>query len=390
MSDTNDTSAIDEKNESTDSTTSGESPPSIKFIISIVVIVLGLFIYFLYGGLILFGCKLAQSNILPTEINCYPYSESKPTIQYIQTNIFTTFSDPPMSKKMSFPYNEYNSKNKIIDLFRDYKKQYNSNFMPNYLISIIESLLVFNYSAINYISNLLNELPEIILVFFGPIIVSIIATVIFLYDFLYLIYLWFSKMSWFFKKNENTDVNGKPVWKDVTIVNPIDYACAIGLIVLFCVLFWVLLLSLPILPFLTMSFCLFTCITYMAEMDGKSVFSYDIVAKLFKYYKVSFMTILCFLLIISAFVNLGVGPGIFSLITLLLIYFGVISIDVFKSGVEEGLSPITSYKQAKKSCSNSNVTPKSKHGVLYDLMFDQFGGNITKELKNIGKQMANK
>ena len=124
MSDTNDTSAIDEKNESTDSTTSGELPPSIKFIISIIVIVLGVFIYFLYGGLILFGCKLAQSNILPTEINCYPYSESKPTIQSIQTNIFTTFSDPPMSKKMSFPYNEYNSKNKIIDLFREYKKQY--------------------------------------------------------------------------------------------------------------------------------------------------------------------------------------------------------------------------------------------------------------------------
>jgi hypothetical protein len=390
MSDTNDTSAIDEKNESTDSTTSGELPPSIKFIISIIVIVLGLFIYFLYGGLILFGCKLAQSNILPTEINCYPYSESKPTIQSIQTNIFTTFTDPPMSKKMSFPYNEYNSKNKIIDLFRDYKKQYNSNFMPNYLISIIESLFVFNYSAINYISNLLNELPEIILVFFGPIIVSIITTIIFLYDFLYLIYLWFSKMSWFFKKNENTDVNGKPDWK-YDFMNPISVFCGVGLVILFTIFFFVgLTLGLGFFPLFTMVWCLFTCITYTAEMDGKSVFSYDIVAKLFKYYKVSFMTILCFLLIISAFVNLGVGPGIFALITLLLIYLGVISIDVFKAGVEEGLSPITSYKQAKKSC-NSNVTPKSKHGALYDLMFDQFGGgNITKELKNIGKQMANK
>jgi hypothetical protein len=393
MSDTSDTSAIDAKNEDTNSTTSGGLASNLqKFIISVITIILVIVVYFSYSGLILFGCKLGQSNILPTEEKCYPYSDTKPEIQQVQTNIFTTFSDPQMSIKMSFPYNEFNSANKVLDLFRSYKEEHDSNFMANYFISIIESLIADNYAAINYVSNMMNGLPEIVILLFGPFIVSFISTIIFLYDHLYVMYLWFANMGWFFKKNVNNDVNHKPVWEEVTIINPIDYWCAILLVILFCILFWGLLATLPVLPFLTMTWCLFTCIAYEAQMGGKSITSLTIIKDLFKYYKVTFMSIFSFFVIVTAFSNLGTISGVFSIVTLALIYFGIITIDLFKPNSEVGLSALTSYKQAKKTCNYPGKNgPKENHGLLYDLMFGQSGGsNITKELKNIGKNLYRK
>ena len=205
-------------------------------------------------------------------------------------------------------------------------------------------------------------------------------------------YLWFANMGWFFKKNVNNDVNHKPVWEEVTIINPMDYWCAILLVILFCVLFWGLLLTLPVLPFLTMTWCLFTCIAYEAEMGGKSITSLTIIKDLFKYYKVTFMSIFSFFVIVSAFGSLGTIPGVFSIITLLLIYFGIITIDLFKPNSEDGLSALTSYKQAKKTCNYAGKNEKKEnHGLLYNMIFGQSGGaNLSKELKSIGKNLSRK
>ena len=391
MSDTSSSSVIDEKNNANNSSNSGGLASNIQtFITAIISTILLIVIYFSCSGLILFICKLAQSNILPTETKCYPYSEIKPIIQPAQTNIFTTFTDPVMSLKMNFPYNEYNAANKILDLFRNYKEEHNSNFMANYFIAIVESMIASNYSIINFIANMMNGLPEIVILLFGPFIFSIVVALIFLYDHLYIIYLWFSNMGWFFKKNVNTEANKPAKWEDVTIINPIDYLCAIALVILFCILFWFLLLSLPVLPFLTLFWCIFTCLTYESEMGGNTITAFNVIKDLFKYYKVTFMSIFSFFVILSAFSNLGTISGIFSIITLALIYYGIITIDLFKPNNEEGLTKLTSYKQAKKTCNyKGNNEIKEKHGLLYDAIFGQTGGDsLSKELKKIGKKMS--
>ena len=77
----------------------------------------------------MYVCKLAQSNILPTDINCAPYTDTEPNIQPIETNIFQTDGEKPLSMKISFPYDVYNSKNYILDMFREYKNESNSNFL---------------------------------------------------------------------------------------------------------------------------------------------------------------------------------------------------------------------------------------------------------------------
>ena len=389
MSESSDTSAIDEKKEESSSSNKGDYISNIgSFITSVIVMFIVITVYYTGSGLILYACKLAQSNILPTDVHCYPYTDSDPNIQPIKINIFPTGGESPLSMKLSFPYNEYNSKNYILDMFREYKNEPRSNFLANYLISMIETVIQFNYSAFNKILDMLNGLPEILLVLFGSVIVAFISTFILIADHFYLIYLWFAQMGWFFKTNTNDSGTGNPKWEEVTLVSPFNYWCAVWLVILFCILFFFSLPFISILASLSMSWCILSCITYKAEMGGKMISALQIIRDVFKYYKATIMGIFSFYVIVSAFSKLGTIPGIFSILVLGLIYFGIISIDLFNQINKNNLSPLVSDNQAKKTCSFKEPT-KEKHGLLYNLIFGgQKGGNITKEIKEIGKKLS--
>ena len=390
MAESSDTSSIDKKKESKTTTKDSYYSNIGNFVFTVFILFIMFIIYYASSGLILYACKLAQSNILPTDIHCSPYTDTKPNIQPIQTNIFTTYTEPQMSMKLRFPYNEYNSSNKIIDMFNEYKNKARSNFLANYFISIIETITQFNYSSLNSILNMLNGLPEILLVIFGPIILSILTMFIFLADNIYLIYLWFVNMGWFFKTNTNDSGTGKPKWEDVTFTSPFNYACAIGLLILFAILFFFSMPLLSVLSMLSIIYCLFSCISYTAELNGKNITSATIIQDVFKYYKTPIISIFSFLVIVSAFSKLGAIPGGVSILVVALIYFGIISIDIFKPIHKEQLSKIVSTNQAKKTCTYNDSLP-SKSGGLYDMLFGQSGGgNITKELKNIGKRLHRK
>ena len=271
MSDSSDTSTIDDKKSSRLNISVGITGNISKFLKSIFIFIILIIIYLVSGSLVLYGCKLGQSNILPTDSNCYPFTNFKPTIEEIQTNIFTTFTDPQLSMKMKFPYDKYNSSNKILDMFREYKEEGKSHYLINYFISIMESLILVNYSSINFILNTLNGLPEILIILFGPIMAIMATTFLFLFDHLYIIYLWFANMGWFLKHNINKDINHKPIWHNVTLMQPVKFGIAITLIILFAVLCFILFPFLSVLSFLSLFWCFFSCISYKAVMNDKYI-----------------------------------------------------------------------------------------------------------------------
>lgn len=386
---TSDTSAIDDKKQEDNSSSSSATLASniVSFITSIISIFIVVLIYFSSSGLILFVCKLAQSNILPTEANCYPYTKNNPVIQPIKTNIFTTFTDPEMSMKLEFPYDDFNSSNKIIDMFREYKNKPSSHFLANYFISIVEHLINFNYSSINTIMNSLNGLPEVLIVTLGPIIVGFLFAIMSVINVLYTIYLWFSGMGWFFKTNTNESGDGLPNWEDVSLTSPINWGLGVGLIILFSILFFIGFGFIAVAPFIILCYCCLTCILFKGMMNGKKTTSFTIIKEVLKYYKLNVVGIISFFVIALAFANLGVVPGIISIVMLGLIYFGIISINIFKPIAETNLTPSVGYAQATKKCSFTK-SKESKHGFLYNLLIGQKGGNITKELKKINKELT--
>ena len=372
--------------------------PSIKsnatemvsfFVTSLIVFFMVVF-YFSLGGAILYACKLGQSNILPTIMKCFPYSDTKPEIAAVESNIFVSFTTPPMSSKLSFPYDKSNSSNMIIDLFRDYQTEPKASFLITYFISIVEALVGFNYWCINNVLGSMNTLPEIVIIIFGPIIASIMAFFLFFIDNFYLIYLWFAKMGWFFKTNSNLSDTQPPDWQDVTFLSPVNYFLSICLVILFVILFFVLLVCLPVLPFITVAWCCFTCILFKSEINKNPANLFNVIKDTLKFYKVTIMTICSIFIVLSAFANLGTMSGILSIVSLCLISWGIISINIFTSINPEDMSALVSNAQAKKSCSVKAHKVVEKHWfpLINWLFFSQKGGrHLTNELKKLGGKL---
>lgn len=378
-----DTSALDEKRGSIKKETFLSD--IISFVIFILLCAFALVIYFGISSLLLYSCKVGQSNVLPTLSRCFPYTDLVPNIIPVKCNIFTTYSEPSSSVKINIPYYGSNKKNSLLELFLNYKKDPDSSFLVNYFISIFESILHANYEILNKTLTSLNELPEYLIVLFGPIILTLIYSFLFLIDYLYAIYLFFANMSWFFKYNSNNTGTGQPKWDDVTFSSPTSYVKAICLALVFLIVF--LFgggMTLALVPIVTVNFCILSCFLYKGVMYDKEITSLGVMRELFKYYKTTFTTIFSIFVILGAFSNLGIIPGIFSIITIALIYFGIIGIGIFKTEPNNFLTPVVSFSQAKKTC-----RIKESPGGFLNIFGGQHSGNIVKELKAIGKSLHN-
>jgi hypothetical protein len=389
-----DTQELDKKKEiiNSSSSSANKSFGNIgSFLMSVLITVLLIVGYFILGSIVLYECKLAQSNILPTSLECYPYTETSPEIQKVLTNIFITNTEPQESVKLSFPFDKYNSKNVILDMFRKYKEQPKSNFLINYIIAILEGLINYSNNALTSFFNLLNGAPEMVIILFGPILSAIyfgLAPIIGIFVF---IYYYFAEMKWFFKENTNanTNVNSKPVWSDVNLFETTSYASALFLIFVFFILFWIVLFTVtPMLAIGTFYMCLLMTFGYKGEIDNKKASIFTIIQEMFKHYKVTMTVIFSIMVIISAFSNLGAISGVFSMLTVLLIYFKFIPINIFESIKATNLSPLSTFEQAYKKC---QYTVKNYPVTFYELFNNFFdnkkGGGIGRELKKLNKKI---
>jgi len=374
---------------------------------SILIIV----VYFTSSGIILYACKLAQSNILPTDINCSPYTEDKVNITPVTSNIFSSslFDDPQLSMKINFPYNDKNKKNIFLDWLRKKKTQPKASYSSLYFISIIEGLIVFFNSSFNTVLGLLNEyIPEVIIVLFGPLLMIPVTNVIFILANVYVVILWITKSSWFFKRNLNADAGSQPKqlpdWKTITLDDSIlsylfSFWLASTVIVIGIIILIIFFPFISILPTITFLLTLFSALSYNGEIteeDNKKsqVGVGGIILRLIKYYKVIFMSTISFFITMSAFGKLGTIEGCWSIGIALLIFFGILTIDVFKSTNQPAMSGLVSNEQAMKTpcpVKEDFVDPKS--GMFYKLSHPfkggaQIGGKkLVNQLKKLSRQV---
>ena len=379
-----DTAALDEKNEELNNITTNDDPDYgskvVQFVVATLILCVGSVLYYGSNGIVLYMCKLGQSNILPTEGKCFPYTDFKPSIQEKDTNIFTdTIFNPKQSMKLKFPIDEYNLSNKLLDMFRDYKNEPESNFLANYFISIAESLIQFFYICLNFCSNMMNQLPEVIIVIFGIPIVLFISILVLIASNFYIWYLWFANMKWFFKTNKN-DGRGPPKWDDVPLIS-VGFCIAFWLAILFIIVFF---FGLGFFPFITgflSTYCVFSCLSYKFNLNGEKAGIFTIITDVLKYYKVTIMFLFSLFVVSNAFTYLGAIPGVFSLITLGLMYFGLLGFTLYKPIDIDHLSPLVDYDQAIKKCKPPYI---DKHRTWLQFMGLRGGGkNITKQLKEI-------
>ena len=386
----NETKELDAKKKETNSIVPNISANNImSFIYSLVKIILLIIVYFIFGSIVLYECKLAQSNIVPTNLECYPYTNSYPEIKQILTNIFITNTDPQESVKLSFPYNEANSSNSFLEMFRSYKENPSATSFLIYMISILEGVINYSNNSITTFFNFLNNIPEILIVLLGPIISLFYFIISPLIGILVFCYYYFSEMGWLFKTNTNTNENSKPIWSDLNFLNPTGYISSFFLAGVFFILFWILLFTVaPFVPILIFYVCLFMTFGYTGEINNKSATMGTIIKETFKNYKVTISTVLSIFIVLSTFTNLGVIPGVFSLFTVLLISFNFIKLNIFESNVPSNLSPLTSSKQAIKKCTLGK--PKTILSQVTNLFKNVNGDKIGSELKKLGTKLGTK
>jgi hypothetical protein len=346
------TDEIDKKKNPTKNEDEITASTFIKYIIIILIVILLVYGYFGTGGFMLYACKLAQSNILPTDVNCFPYTSVETKIDPSNINIFTTSDNPPLSEKIQFPYDNDNKKYIIIDMMKSYKESSNANFLACYFISIMENFMSNNYSLFNAFFNILNKnLSENAIMFLGPIMMLMVAPFLIIIDYLYFVYLWFSNMNWFFQTNTNDAGEGPPVWENVGIKDTTSYILSIVITFIFGIVGIILALSgAPLLiTLIIIGLTLFTIITYKSKLNNAPANLFTIIKNVLKLYKVPFNIIISLFVVLFAFTNINPILGIIALISIGIIYYRGTPDMYIPNILDRGkLSALTTYDQANK------------------------------------------
>lgn len=357
---TMDTSFLDSKtNEDENGDGDTQQTKIIKFIQTVVMSVLIIIAYFISSSGILYMCKLAQSNLLPTDLYCKPYTTHASTIEQIPSNIFQTTDEngTSVSMKIQFPQTKENMSNALLDECLKYQQTHDSHFLVNYLISIIQTIMASNYSVINYVFSKINDtkmIPEWSILLLGPIVASILFFGMSMFNQLYFVYLWFSKMSWFFKSNANAHDRSAagPKWEDIGVNRPVE----LGIALLLCVVFFVLLFFLFPIVYLVnnalIGMSILSCLLFVGKMaaaaeDDDEVGVGTIMKLVFKYYKSLIMGIMSATIILISFSKLDNTNGLISSAVVLGMYAFM---HLFKTDPMENVSEMVPNVQAQKKC----------------------------------------
>jgi hypothetical protein len=263
--------------------------------------------------------------------------------------------------------------NLLLNYFREYKNKSSSNFLANYLIAILEQIMAFDYTAIKFVMNLLNSYtPEWFIIAFGPILFSAIMGIVGAINLVYFAVAFFMNMTWLFRTNTNNTGVGQPKWTEVNFFQPWGYFIALLLVGALVVAGFFLYKKLVFVPSIILVYCILTCFLYKATLnDDKPITALNIIINTMRYYKALIFVLLCIFMVVLSFLILGIVPGIFSILTLLLVFNGAIPINIFQSMQETGLSKDVPYDQPKKEC-NGRAVSASKAGTFLSSIVGYF------------------
>ena len=347
-----------------------------NFIVITLITIVIIILYFVISGLTLYGCKAAVSGILPTNSAFYPYTNAETVVKgQLLSNIFTTYTDPPLSEKISFYPKGDDAKQTfgLINYLRKLNTDKDASALTKYFIDIIMCLMSLDYWLLDKTLGFLNGAPELLIVLFGPIVLHILSMVMIPLNYIYLMFLWFYKMTWFFKKSTNgshakEDSNTSKHVKEGIFWGFIDimtsaffgssttseskhsssgeyvdtffgFCYALLLVWIFSILFIILLLlGWGFLPVVVAHNCMITTFCLKTEISDKKSSGFTVVYNLFRFYKTIIMGFISFAFVSSTFSFLGNTFGLAALIVLTLIIFVDTGITMFKPEKIDGLT----------------------------------------------------
>ena len=360
---TTDSSIIDtKKTENETQTVNNIGKQILTYTKSIVYSILILLLIIFIGTSILYSCKVAQSNILPTDILCSPYNDTPfsmiPEIKNININV-TNINDIQQSEKIQFLYKN-NNKNIIIDNLKKMSTNLKVKPIIMYFITILENLLCFIYTSLNIYLNFLNSsFSESVIIFGTPFITLLYLSFIYLLSWGYLIVLFFTKMFWIFRINTNnsdkkSEAKTTDYFKKVSFLTSNGIMSIITACILLCFMLFFITVVFPILIFVSLIYCFLSIVTMTASrvVGGKDYTVINALTDVFYYKKSLLSYIMSFMVVSKAFNIFGSNGGSICLLIILLIYFKIIKIPLFNDPELDltKFSELTDYNIPEKTC----------------------------------------
>lgn len=258
---------------------SGLGKDVLNFLLKLIII-------FLIGSRVVFACKVAQANILPTDLDCMPYtpaSKDEESPKYKnntpEANIDVSYvynADQEGYKayatKIAFEIDEFSRKNYLIDKLRTIEYNPNVSPMVKYLCVVLQNLFVFYYGITNSLFNFMNSnLNESFIILIGPYLLKYLSIFIYPVSIVVSIIFCLLNIGWLLKSNKNNDKEYKhksttePVWRPC---NPLSsfYNFFGTIIYLYIGFFLASILSLSPIPAIISFICLFSPLFMKAKI----------------------------------------------------------------------------------------------------------------------------
>ena len=206
---------------------SGLGKDVLNFLLKLIII-------FLIGSRVVFACKVAQANILPTDLDCMPYTpadkdEESPKYESTtpEANIDISYvynADQEGYKayatKIAFEINEFSRKNYLLDKLRNIEYNPKVDPMVKYLCVVLQNIFVFYYGITNSLFNFMNSnLNESLIILIGPYLLKYLSVIIYPVSIVVSIIFCLLNIGWLLKSNKNNDKEYKhksttePVWR---------------------------------------------------------------------------------------------------------------------------------------------------------------------------------
>ena len=211
---------------------------AFDFLKTIIVVLISIVI----GARVIFASKVAQFNVMPTNIDCMPYkptygeSELKspdfqsysPVANIDEIRIDSGGSSIPYSTKIKYDITKESMHFGILDYIRKIEYDPNVGSYAKYAMSSFTKIYVLFYGLFNWMFEKLNKLmPEWFLFLTGAIIVQVMLILIIPVGFIGSLIIFLTNYHLLLRRNMNNDPDyeykdsTKPVWRDVSLFSSI-------------------------------------------------------------------------------------------------------------------------------------------------------------------------
>lgn len=234
MSDTSETSAIDDKKQTTTTTASDPITETKTFFGALINQLFHLFVVIVAGGAMLWSARVSQTNLMPTDLNCEPFAYSNTEInkdQPVTVNIdvvkMKDDQGTPGIKSTKIEFDIQKNMDIIkfgilgLDSIREWTDGPDSTPFTLYLGTIWQKMAA-NYSdMMNTFYNILNQnCSESVIIFIMPYIILFVLIGLGIVNGFYGYFLWFMNLYLLFSIQKDCfqepvfDSDGSPILKD--------------------------------------------------------------------------------------------------------------------------------------------------------------------------------